>query len=265
VGLWTHVWDALWKTTFFYFLLILLMRITGKREIGTLSAIDLVGFIMISEAALISIADNTIPVLVGLAPVLALGVLELLVPYLSLKDQRLRRLVVGQPSILVAHGRINQRAMAELRFSVADLLAELRSKNVANIADVEFAILETSGNLSVIPKTGARPVTVGDLASLSLTTSERVAALTPAALPCTLVVDGVVDDAELHRAGRDRAWLLDALRAQGITDPGQVLLASVDGGGRVFVQRREDLGLTGERPHGDVAGAAAPRGGGSRA
>ena len=265
--LWWHVWDALWKTTFFYFLLLLLLRVTGKREIGTLSSIDLVGFIMISEAALISIADNAIPLPVGLTPVLALAVLELIVSYLSLKEHRLRRLVVGQPSILVEHGRINQRAMAELRYSVSDLLAELRVKNMANIRDVAFAIMETSGTLSVIPKATARPVTAADLASLQLTTGDRTQALAAASLPCALVIDGVVDDQALSQAGRDRAWLLDALRAQGADHPEHVLLASIDGQGNVYVQEREDLVLTGEPARGDRGAptAGAPKGGGTGA
>jgi uncharacterized membrane protein YcaP (DUF421 family) len=239
---WAHAADALWKTVLLYFLLVLLLRVTGKREIGTLSAIDLVGFIMLSEAALISIADNAIPLIVGVTPVLALAVLQLITSYTSLQDRRVRSLMVGEPSVVIAHGRINRRTMAELRYGLQDLLAALRAKNVPDPQDVEFAIMETSGTLSVIPKATARPVTAQDLQAMGLVTPEQVGRLPPASYPAAVVVDGQVDDAALARAGRDRAWLRQALVAQGIPSWEGVLLASVDERGQLFVQRAEEGG-----------------------
>ena len=242
MSVWPDAWESLWKTVLLYFLLVLLLRVTGKREIGTLSSMDLVGFILISEAALISIADDRIPLVVGLTPVLALAALEWITSYISLKDRQVRRLVVGQPSVLIEHGHINQRAMEELRYNLNDLLGALRAKNVPNIADVEFAVLETSGTLSVVPKAAARPVTAADLQALQMTTPQQLGALPPATLPAAVVLDGEVNDQELARAGRDRAWLTQALVAQGIHGAHGILLASVDAQGTLFVQRREDHG-----------------------
>lgn len=235
----TQAGSALWKTVVLYFLLLALLRLTGKRELGTLSAIDMVGLIMISEAALISIADDRIPLLVGMTPVLALALLQLVVSFVSLKSGTVRSVVVGRPAVLVEHGRINRKAMAELRYSVHDLLAALRGKNVANISDVEYAVMETTGDLSVIPKPTARPATPGDLQALQLADPAKSGALAPGALPAPLVVDGAVDEQALRRVGKDRDWLLQALRAQGVDDPAQVLLASLDGQGNLFVQKRE--------------------------
>jgi len=240
---------ALWKTALFYFLLVFLLRVTGKREITALTAVDLVVFVMISEAALISVADDKVPLVVGATPVIVLGLLELAVSFVGLKSARLRTLFVGQPSVLVEHGRINERALAELRFSVADLLAALREKQFPNIADVEYAILETTGSLSVIPKAAARPVTAADLQALQLTQPQQLDHLAPGALPAAVIMDGVVDEAALRRTGRDGQWLRQALRSQGIHDPRQVLLASVDGQGQLFVQPRQRLAA--RRPTGD--------------
>lgn len=233
--------DVAWKTVFFYLLLLFLLRVTGKREIGSLNAIDLVGFIMISEAAIISIADGMIPFAVGVTPVLLLSGMEWVFAYLSLKDSRVRRLVEGEPSLLVSHGRVNERALRQLRFNLSDLMSELRYRNIANVADVEFAVLETSGKLSVVPRAGARNATPDDLKTLGLTQADPTATLPKPLLPATLVTDGEVDDEALQRAGRDRAWLDGELRRQGC-GVDEALLAVIDGQGQLLVQRREARG-----------------------
>jgi len=235
--------DVLWKTVFFYVLLLGLLRVTGKREVGSLNAIDLVGFIMISEAAIISIADGAIPFVVGVTPVVLLGALEWIFAYLSMKDTRVRRLVEGEPSLVVSHGRINEKILRRLRFNLSDLMSELRFRNISNIADVEFAILETSGKMSVIPRAGARWVTPDDLKALGVSQADPASTLPHLALPATVVTDGEVDEDALRRAGKDRAWLDQELRNQGCPGgPAEVLVAVVDGQGQMTVQKRASPG-----------------------
>jgi uncharacterized membrane protein YcaP (DUF421 family) len=234
-----HVLDAAWKTAFFYLFLLALMRLTGKREIGALNAIDLVGFIMISEAALISIADTQIPFLVGVTPVLLLGALMWAMSYLSLKSTRVRELVEGTPSVLVAHGRLQEGQLRRLRYNLSDLMAEMRAKNISSLSDVEFAVLETTGKLSIIPRAGARPVTPDDLARLQVAPVDPVQALPTPELPATVVLDGQVDEDALRRAGKDRVWLEDELRRQGLPGPEHILVASLDAQGTLTAQARE--------------------------
>jgi len=250
--------NVIWKTLVFYLMLLALLRITGKREIGSLNAIDLVGFIMISEAAIISIADGKIPFVVGAAPVVLLGGMEWVLAYLSLKDQRVRALVEGEPSVLVSHGQVNQRALHKLRYNLGDLMAEMRSSHIANLADVEFAVLETTGKLSVVPRAGARPVTADDLKTLGVSTADPAAVLPTPALQATVVLDGQVDEDALRRSGKDRAWLEHALQEQGhLGGVGGILVAAIDGQGQLTAQRREPAGEGGTAPE---SGPTEPRG-----
>ncbi len=236
-GLPTHVHliDVAWKTCFFYFFLLALLRLTGKREIGALAAIDLVGFIMISEAAIISIADSQIPFIVGVTPVLLIGALAWIMSLLSLKDQRVRGLVEGGPSVLINHGRIDERQLRRLRYNIGDLLAELRAKNFWKIEDVEFAILEHTGKLSVIPRAGAQHVTADDLRTLRVTDADPATALGTPTLPVPVVSDGNVDEELLAQLGRDRDWLKGELAKMGHPDLSRVLLATLEGQDRLKV------------------------------
>ncbi len=247
--------DVLWKTVFFYLILLLLLRVTGKREVGSLNAIDLVGFIMISEAAIISIADGKIPLVVGVAPVVLLGALEWIFAYLSLKNQRVRVLVEGEPSIVVAHGKVNEQSLRKLRFNLSDLMSELRFRNIAHLTDVEFAVLETSGKLSVIPRAGARPTTADDLKTLGVHQADPASALPTPALQATVVMDGLVDEQALRRAGKDRAWLEGELRRRGYgRGIGSILVAAIDNSGGLTVQARENGG---PEPRDRMAGGTA--------
>ncbi len=234
----SHMGSVVWKTSFFYFFLLVLLRVAGKREIGNLSAIDLVAFIMVSEAAIITVADDQIPFLVGVAPVVVIGVLELIMSYLSLKNHRVRNAVEGGPSVLVAHGKVDERQLRKLRYNVGNLLAELRSKNMAKVEDVEFAVLESTGKMSVIPRAGARPLTADDLRTLQVTGQDPASTLGTPVLPVPVVCDGWVDSHALDAVGKDRAWLLEELAKQGHQDLRDVLLATVEDNAQLKVTAR---------------------------
>lgn len=231
--------EVIWKTTFFYLLLVTFLRIAGKREIGNLSAIDLVAFIMVSEAAIITIADGQIPFLVGLAPVVVIGVLEVIMAYASLKSPRLRMIFEGGPTVVVAHGQIDDRQLRRLRFNLGNLLAELRNKNVSRVEDVEFAILETTGKMSVIPRPGVRPTTADDLRSLQVHDLDPNQALAKSILPVPVVCDGSVDHDALRLLGKDETWLRAELGKQGHPDMRRVLLATVEDQGQLRVVGRQ--------------------------
>lgn len=201
----------------------------GKREIASLSPMDLVVTIMIADAAVIAIEQDKYPVWVGLIPVGILALAEISLSYLMLKNMRIRAWVAGKPSVVISHGRINEAELRSLRYNVDELLSQLREANVPNIADVEFALLEPTGKLTVVPKAEKRPVTPQDMG------------LAPPreGLPINLVVDGVVDDEMLKELNKDRAWLENQLSLNGykIED---VFLASYDVQGNFYIQPKKE-------------------------
>jgi len=134
-----------------YALVVTGIRIMGKRQVGELQPFELVVTIMIAELASVPMENTGTPLLNGIVPILALLLAEVFISYITLKSERARTIVCGSPSIVIQNGKIVQRELARLRYNVNDLLEQLREKNIVNVSDVEFAILETNGQLSVIP------------------------------------------------------------------------------------------------------------------
>ncbi len=219
---------AIGRTLIFYAVLLLLLRVMGKREIGSLSPFDLVVTIMIAELAALPMENPEITLIDALVPILTLTVAEIAVSYVTLKSESLRILLTGTPSIIIRGGEIIESEMRRVRYNLGDLMLQLRLKGVSNIADVEVAILETNGELSVILKSQYRPVVPADI---EVETEHE-------GLPLTLIVDGAVNRFNLKQAGLDNAWLAAQLDDRGIDSVTDVLLASLDTVGRLFVQRK---------------------------
>jgi len=220
---------AIARTLIFYAILLLLLRIMGKREIGSLSPFDLVVTIMIAELAALPMENPDIGLLNALVPILTLTLAEITVSYLTLKSESLRLLLTGAPSIIIRGGEIIESEMRRVRYNLSDLMLQLRLKGVSNIADVEAAILETNGELSVILKSQYRPVIPADL---GIETEYE-------GLPLIIIMDGQINRVNLKQAGLDDVWLEARLRERGIDSVGDVLLASLDTLGRLFVQRKD--------------------------
>ncbi|MEN6327492.1 MAG: DUF421 domain-containing protein, partial [Syntrophomonas sp.] len=151
------------RTLILYTATVVLLRIMGKRQIGQLQPYELVVIIMISELAAIPMQNTGIPIINGLIPIFILVAAEITLSHLSLKSERARGIICGKPSVLIENSKIMENELKRLRYNINDLLEQLRLKNVPDIADVEFAILETSGHLSVILKSQKRPVVPQDL------------------------------------------------------------------------------------------------------
>jgi uncharacterized membrane protein YcaP (DUF421 family) len=186
------------RTLFLYFLILLIFRIMGKREIGELSILDLVVFIMIGEMAVIAIEKTEDPLLHTVVPMLVLMIIQILFALLSLKSETFRELVDGKPTIIINKGKIDEEAMRKQRYNFDDLLVQLREKNVKNVADVEFAILEPSGKLSVFEKEKGK---------------KKQPSL---ALP--LIKDGVIQEEHLALIDQTNLWLRQQLRKRGYKD-----------------------------------------------
>lgn len=147
---------VIYKTIIIYFIILILVRVMGKREIGQLSPFDFVVAIMIAEMAVFPIEEREISIIEGIIPIILLVMLEIFIAYISLKSNFLRGIITGRPQILIENGKINYENLQRTRYNINDLLMQLRIKNIFNVDEVELAILEMSGELSVV-ENGSRP------------------------------------------------------------------------------------------------------------
>ncbi|MDA8441189.1 MAG: DUF421 domain-containing protein [Peptococcaceae bacterium] len=216
------------RTLVLFALVVVVMRLMGKRQVGQLQPYELVVVILISELASVPMEDTGIPLFAGVIPILLLLMASITISYVSLKSERARAIICGKPTVVIDRGQIMYQDMEKLRYSMTDMLEQLRIKNIPNISDVEFAILETNGELSIIPKSQKRPVIPEDL---QLATKYE-------GLPFTLILDGKVKTQNLAKAKLDRQWLDNELKRYNVTSISQVVVASLDSTGKLFVQAK---------------------------
>ena len=211
-----------------YILVLIIMRLMGKREIGQLQPFELVIAIMIADLAAVPIADIGIPISSGVVPIFGLLVMHLLISVINLKSIRARKIICGKPSILIYRGRIDEKKLKKERFTLNELQERLRTSNIPNIGDVEYAILETSGQITVIQKPEKR------------TTIPKDFNIVPEyeGIPYDLVVDGKVMYENLKVLGKDYNWLKREVEKFKIK-PEEALIVTFDGNGQMFCQEKE--------------------------
>ncbi len=216
------------RTLILYFLVVTAMRIMGKRQIGEMQPSELVIAIMISDLASIPMQDVNIPLVSGIVPVLTLLVAEVIMSYICLKSVKFRRIYTGEPSIIIYNGRVLEKELKKLRFSLSDLSEQLRISGCSGISEVQAAVLETNGQLSVIKK--SQPLTADDLNIKSKSCSN---------IPYLLVMDGDIDYAELKRADKDEKWLSNMLKRHGAENIKDVFIAELASDGKLYLQKKE--------------------------
>lgn len=216
------------RTILLYIFVVIATRLMGKRQIGELQPFELVIAVMLSELASVPMQDIGIPLINGIIPILALVCIELTVSFLMLKFRPFRKVVCGVPSILIKNGHVLYDQLKKQRFNMDDLMEELRLQGYLNIADIEYAILETGGRLSIIPKGQYATVTPKDL---NLKTTDPK-------LPFGIIMDGVLNFESLSESGHDMKWLKDSLKSKGFSDISDVFIAIIDTKGNLFVQGR---------------------------
>jgi uncharacterized membrane protein YcaP (DUF421 family) len=204
------------------------MRIMGKRQIGELQPFELVIAIMLSELAAVPMQDTGIPLINGIIPILTLMCIEIIISFLTLKSQKLRRVVCGIPSILIEHGKLNEIEMQKQRFNLDDLMEDLRMLGYLDISDIEYAIVENSGKMSIIPKSDASTPTRKDLKIKENDSS----------LPIGIILDGKLNKENLRVSGYDEAWLSKQLKKSHVDRYEEVFIAILDSKGSLFVQKR---------------------------
>ncbi|WP_091736282.1 DUF421 domain-containing protein [Marininema mesophilum] len=227
------MWTLILRTLFIYFFVLIIMRIMGKREIGQLSVFDFVVSIMMADFAVLSVDDLHMPLIHGLIPIIMFAITQVLLAYISLKSPRVRRWIDGSPTTLIKDGKILEKEMREQRYTIDDLMMQLREKNVLNVADVEFAVLETSGQLTVFQKEKVKHVK--DL--FPGFSDER-----KPSLPTPLIIDSKVQEDALHQIGQNRFWLKNQIQQYGYKDLKEIFFASIDDHGRLYIDVRKDNG-----------------------
>lgn len=216
------------RTVILFSTVTIVMRVMGKRQVGEMQPYELVIAVLIAELAAIPMEDTDIPLFNGLVPIVVLLAVQIGLSELALFSERARTVVCGTPSILISQGEIVEDELRKLRVNLNDLLEQLRNKNFPNVKDVAYAILETNGQLSVIPKSGLGPLTADDIN------------LHPPSggLPINLILDGVVNERNLQLAGLALDDLVAHTKKRGIEDLSQVFFANVDETGYIHLQAK---------------------------
>lgn len=221
---------ALIRTLILYFLLMTGLRLLGKRQIGELEPSELVLTLLISDLAAVPMQDYGIPLLNGVLPIVTLLCVSLLLSYCNMKSVRFRAVLCGKPALIIREGKLLQENMARNRFTVDELYEQLRAQGYSDPGSVKYAILETSGQVSILPYTRESPVTPR---VLELDAGDSVT------LPVLLISDGRVLSDNLRACGRDRSWLAEELKKRRLTSPRQVFLMTVDEAGQVTCVAKE--------------------------
>lgn len=221
---------GLMRTTILYLLIIIGIRLMGKHQVGELEPSELVLSLIIADLAAVPMQDYAIPLLSGIIPILTILSLTMMISVLTTKSQLFRRLLCGEPSVLIQNGKLMQREMIRNRFTVDELLEELRIKGYTDPKQIRYAVLETSGQLSVLPFAAQKPPSAQDL---------KVEVEEIPTLPAILVSDGRILTRALADLGHDRHWLDKQLRHEGFDDASEVFLLLADKSGAVFSARRK--------------------------
>ena len=178
------------KTIILYLLIILAYRIMGKKEVGQLSIIDLIVSILIAELAAIAIEQYESSILVSIIPMACLVIIEVLFSYISLKSPKWRKMIDGSPIIIIKEGKINFEQMRKLRYSLDDLISQLREQGIKSIEEVNYAVLENNGKLSVFDKNTEYPLPI--------------------------IMDGIIDENVLKDMNKDKNWVYDIIKKKNL-------------------------------------------------
>ena len=224
------MWTLFFRTLILYLLVIAALRVMGKRQLGELQPSELVVAIMISDLAAIPIEDGRQPIWDGIIPILTLVAAEFILSTLVIKSELCRRIITGRPTVVIEKGRIKLNTLRRLRMSLDDLLEQLRLKGYSQITEVDSAMLETNGQISVIPKEKSRPLTCEDM---RLDPSQTH-------LPHTLIADGTVRESGLREAGLSPEQLMKLLKQHGVASPKEVFYMNITDGDKVFLQKKEE-------------------------
>lgn len=206
--------SLIFRTVFMYFFVIFVYRIMGKKEVGQLSIVDLIVSILIAELIALGIEGEKGSIFLSVVPILVLVGVQILISYITLKSEKIRNIIDGKPTIIIKNGKLNFTEMSKLRYSLDDLLTQLRLGGIKSIDKVKYAVLENNGNLSVFSDNSEYP------------------------LP--LILDGVIDYSVLKEIGKDYKWIIDMIKKRGI-ELDEIFYAFYTNGKTFIIERKELL------------------------
>lgn len=213
------------RSIILYIALLISLRIMGKGEIAEMNSFDLVITFLLAEVASIPMENNNIPLLYGIASITALVLMQAFISYFALKSRKVSALLSGKPSILINKGKIDYKELKKERISIDEIFEQLRIQGYFNINDVQYAILETDGNLSVVPSTSYEDNQFKDFKHL----------------PIPLIIDGKIINDSLKSIKKDKKWILNLLSSYHISNYKDVLVCILDEDDKIFIQKKENL------------------------
>lgn len=202
------------RTVFLYVLILVVLRIMGKREVGELSLFDVVIFVIMAEVAALALDSPDVKLINSIVPILILLVIQVTSAFVSLKSKKFRDIVDGEPAVLIRDGHIVEDEMSKQRYNLDDLFQQLREQQVGSIREVNYAFLEPSGNLSVFTYDQTPPV-------------------------LSLISDGELQSVHLELIGKTEQWLMEELKKQGINDVAHIFYCTFEDNHLQF-QLKED-------------------------
>lgn len=217
------------RTFIMYALLLGAIRLMGKRQVGELEISELAITFMLSELAVVPISDKNIPLLYSVVPILILLSVEIILSFAISKSPQFKKLILGRPSVIIKRGKIDQGELKKLRMSVSELMSELRLKGISSVSDVEYAIVEDNGKLSVFTKKSASPLTAED----------AEVEVDETGIAHSVVIEGKIYSENMELAGKTEKWIREKIRENG-TDTERIFLMTVDDNDNIYIIKKED-------------------------
>ena len=212
------------RSIILYIAVLIALRVMGKGEIAEMNAFDLVITLLIAEVAAIPMQDNSIPMIYGVASITGLVFIEILISYITLKSRTISKILSGSSAILIDKNKLDYKQLKKERISIEELLEELRTQGYFSLKDIQYAILETDGDLSIVPSPSYD----------SSKTSEFKH------LPLPVIIDGKTIKSNLNELNKDDSWISKLLKSNNIKSVKDILICIVDENDEVFIQRKND-------------------------
>ena len=222
--------NILLRTAIVYLFLLTIMRLMGKRQLGELEVSELVSTLLLSDIAALPITDPDIPLVYAIIPIISITAFEISLSVLLTKLPFLKNLISPRPSALIKKGKINEKEMIRNRISIDELFSELRQKDAYDITEVEYAILEQNGKLTVIKKSANSQVTLKDL---NISARES-------GIPHIIIADGRIDNHGLKQMSKSREWLTSYLKSKKIS-PSDIYIMTLDDSDKIKIIKRSDI------------------------
>lgn len=221
------------RTAFLYLLVVFIMRLMGKRQIGELQPYEFVITIMISDLASLPMQDTRLPLLLGVIPIITLLFLKTLLSLIQLKFQGTRKFIDGEPTILIYNSKINYSALKRQQITLDEIMEEMRLSGYFNLSDIQYAILENNGQLSILPSNNS---SISNSSGSNSSNNNSGSSQQPPLLPKILVIDGKINTNSLTSISKDKKWIENALKNHGIDSIKDVVIAMYDTTGKFVYQ-----------------------------